>query len=110
MDKIKSLEFLYPKDSREVFEDIATLMFCTELGLNKGVNRRIKQRAIESDPVLIDGKWYAYQAKYYDASTRLSEHKRDLIKCIEGAANRNVTDLFLYINKNLPDTNPNTGE
>ena len=110
MDKIKQLEYTYPEDYREVFEDIANLMFCTELGLEKGVNRRINQRAIESDPVLIDGKWYAYQAKFYDASTRLSAHKQDLITCVKGAACRNVTDLFLYINKDLPDTNPITGE
>ena len=103
MAEIKQIECMYSKDYRNVFEDIANLMFCTELGLEKGVNRRINQRAIESDPVLIDGKLYAYQAKYYDASTKLSDHKRDLIQCIEGAANRNVTDLFLYINKNQPD-------
>ena len=110
MAEIKQIECMYSKDYREVFEDIATLMFCTELGLEKGVNRRINQRAIESDPVLINGKWYAYQAKYYDASTKLSAHKQDLITCVEGAAGRNVTDLFLYINKNLPDTDPDTGE
>ena len=110
MAEIKHLEYTHSKDYREVFEDIATLMFCTELGLGKGVNKRINQRAIESDPVLIDGKWYAYQAKYYEASTKLSDHKRDLIKCIEGAASRNVTDLFLYINKDMPDTDPDTGE
>ena len=110
MAEIKQIECMYSKDYREVFEDIATLMFCTELGLEKGVNRRINQKAIESEPVLIDGKWYAYQAKYYDASTKLSAHKQDLITCVEGAASRNVTDLFLYINKNLPDTDPDTGE
>ena len=67
MVEIKQIESMYSKDYREVFEDIANLMFCTELGLEKGVNRRINQRAIESDPVLINGKWYAYQAKYYEA-------------------------------------------
>ena len=110
MAEIKQLKYMYSKDYREVFEDIATLMFCTELCLEKGVNKRINQRAIESDPVSIDGKFYAYQAKYYDESTKLSAHKKDLIECVKGAANRNVTDLFLYINKDLPDTDPDTGE
>ena len=101
---------MYLKDYREIFEDIANLMFCTELDIGKGVNRRINQRAIESDPVLIDGKRYAYQAKYYDASTKLSARKQDFITCVKGAASRDVTDLFLYINKNLPDTDSDTGE
>ena len=110
MDEIKQLEYKYTKDYRDVFEDIATLMFCKELDLGKGVNRRINQKSIESDPVCIDGKWYAYQAKYYEASTKLSAHKQDLITCVKGAASRHVTDLFLYINKNLPDTDPDTGD
>lgn len=110
MAELKHLEYRYSKDYREVFEDIANLMFCTELGLGKGVNRRINQRSIESDPVCIDGKFYAYQAKYYDESTKLPVHKKDLVECVKGAGSRNVTDLFLYINKNLPDTDPDTGE
>ena len=110
MAELKHLEYTYSKDYREVFEDIANLMFCTELGLEKGVNKRINQRTIESDPVCIGEKRYAYQAKYYDASTKLSAYKQDLITCVKGAASRNVTDLFLYINKNLPDTDPDTGE
>ena len=110
MDRIKYLENVYLQDYREVFEDIANMMFCTELGLEKGVDRKINQRSIESDPVYIGGKRYAYQAKYYDVSTKLSAHKKDLITCVNGAASRNVTDLFLYINKDLPDTDSDTGK
>ena len=110
MAELKSLEYQYSKDYKEVFEDIATLMFCVDLKLSHGVNRRINQKAIESDPVLIDGKSYAYQAKYYEPSTKLSQHKKDLIECIKGAADENVTNLYLFMSKNLPDKNHETGE
>ena len=79
MAEIKKLEYKYSKGYRTAFEDLATLMFCTELGLSHGVNRRINQRGIESDPVVIGSKTYAYQAKYYEPSTTLSSHKSDLI-------------------------------
>ena len=110
MAEIKKLEYKYSKDYQTAFEDLATLMFCTELGLSHGVNRRINQRGIESDPVVIGSKTYAYQAKYYEPSTTLSSHKSDLIKSIDVARAKGVTDLMFFINKNLPDTNYKTDE
>jgi hypothetical protein len=71
MADLRMLETNYPKDSRAAFEDLCTLLFCMELGLSHGVNRRINQRGIESDPVRVGDRVYAYQAKYYDAVTRL---------------------------------------
>ena len=102
--------FMHSDYYRMIFEDIATLMFCTELGLDAGLSKRINQRGIESFPVCVGEKCYAYQAKYYDASTKLYEHKQNLIACIETAASWNVTDLFMYINRNLPGKNPITGK
>lgn len=71
MAELKELEYRFSKKYQDVFEDIATLIFCTEIGLSKGVNKRVNQKAIESDPVSINEKIYAYQAKYYEASTKL---------------------------------------
>ncbi len=110
MAELKYLEYTYSKDYREVFEDIANLLFCTELGLEKGVNKRINQRDIESDPVKKDGKCYTYQAKYYDASTNLSKHKKELIDSIKGASLQGVTDLYFFINKDKPDKISKTGK
>ena len=108
MAELKELECRFSKRYQDVFEDIATLIFCTEIGLSKGVNRRVNQKAIESDPISINEKRFAYQAKYYEASTKLSTHKRDLINSIKGAAEENVTDLFFFLNKNKPDINHET--
>lgn len=110
MAELRKLENNYSKDYREAFEDLATLMFCTYLGLPHGVNRRINQKGIESDPVTIDGKVYAYQAKYYDASTRLYEKKADFINSIEAARKKGVTNLLFFVNKNLPDTDNKSDE
>ena len=107
MVDLRSLEFQYPTDFRAVFEDIATLIFCMECTLSRGVNRRKNQKGIESDPVEVfvhgERKIYAYQAKYYDASTYLSKHKDDLLKCIHDASKEMVTDLLLFVNKDLPN-------
>ena len=110
MAELKKLEYKYSKGYETAFEDLATLMFCAELGLSHGVNRRINQRGIESDPVVIGSKTYAYQAKYYEASTTLSSHKKDLINSIHEARAKGVTDLMFFINKDLPDTNYKTDE
>ena len=107
---LKRLEDKYPKDYRIAFEDLATLMFCTDIGRDKGVIRRTNQKGIESDPVIVDNKIYAYQAKYYKESTQLSKHKKDLIDSINQAATQKVTDLYFFINKDKPDKNPKTNK
>lgn len=110
MDELMTLQYNYSKNYREVFEDLATLLFCTELGLSSGVNRRINQKGIESDPVCIGDKVYAYQAKYYEASTKLSDRKDEIINSIQVARDKGVTDLYFFINKNEPDKDPETNE
>lgn len=103
MTKIKNLEHIYSGYYRMIFEDIATSMFCTELGLDTDLYRTINSTGIGLNSVCIGEKCYACQAKYYDVSTKLYEHKQNLIACIKYAASRNVTDLYLYINKDLID-------
>lgn len=110
MADLRMLEHNYPRDSRTAFEDLCTLLFCAELGLSHGVNRRVNQRGIESDPVRINGMVYAYQAKYYDAATRLKDKKDELVKSIKVARAEGVTDLLFFVNKDLPDRNADGGE
>lgn len=110
MAELNRLEVNYPKDCRGVFEDLSTLLFCTHLGLKEGVNRRINQEGVESEPVTIDGKTYAYQAKYYKPTTSLSSKKDDFIHSVRTARKMGVTNLLLFVNKDLPDTNTQTGE
>ncbi len=110
MSQLKDLEYKYSKDYKDIFEDIATLMFCTDIGLSNSVNQRINQKAIESEPVQLNGNYYSYQAKYYDASTRLSEHKKELIDSIKGAFYAGTTNLYFFINKDKPDKNYKTGK
>lgn len=110
MAELKELEYKYPKDYHGIFEDLSTLMFCTEIGLTYGVNRRINQYGIESEPVIMDSKVYAFQAKYYESSTTLALRKNDLIKSIKAAREKNVSHLMIFINKDLPDTDRQTNE
>lgn len=110
MIRLKALEDKYPINYHEAFEDLATLMFCADLDLPSGVNRRINQEGIESDPVRIGDKVYAYQAKYYKASTRLKERKSDFIKSIAVAQREKVTNLYFFIDKKEPDKDSKTHE
>lgn len=110
MAELRRLEINYSKDYHTAFEDLSTLIFCTYLDLEHGVNRRINQKGIEADPVSIGNRTYAYQAKYFDAATSLVDKKRDFINSIEAARQKGVTHLLFFINKDLPDTNSQTNE
>ncbi len=110
MAELSYLEYKFKKDYHTAFEDMSTLIFCTELGLSRGVNRRTNQKSIEADPIKIGERYYAYQAKYYEASTTLITRKQDFLDCIIGASSEKVTDLYFFINKNMPNKSPITGK
>lgn len=110
MVRLEDFRNRFPKDYRAVFEDLATDMFCAELELQRGVIRRDRQKGIEAEPVDLNSRRYAYQVKYYEPTTDLKDRKDELIKSIRTARENNVTDLMVFINKELPDKDPKTGE
>ncbi len=99
MAKINILENNYPMDYREAFENLASRMFCVMLNLREGVNRPVNKKGIESDPVRVGSKVYAFQAKYYDAGTKLADKKSELIASVREARRLGVTDLVIFVNK-----------
>ena len=101
MDKLEILEHRYGQDYHDYFEDLATLLFCIKYNQKEGVIRRKNQAGIEADPIDYKGKRIAYQAKYYDKGTKLSERKVDFIKSVNEAAREGVKKLVIYTNKEL---------
>ena len=93
------LEINYPMDYRDAFEYIATHIFCVMLNLPGGVNRPIEKKGMESDPVQIGPRLYAYQAKYYDPATKLKNRKEDFVSSVREARRKGITDLIFFVNK-----------
>ena len=110
MAEIRKLENNYPKDYRTAFEDLATLIFCVELGLSHGVNRTKNHKGLESEPIKIGSKVYAYQAKYYDAASKMSEKKESFISSIREARQQGVTNLLFFVNKNHTEDSKTGGK
>lgn len=70
MAKLSRLEDNFERDYRDAFEDMATHMLVAEFGLPRTPLRRKNQALIEGDPVMRnDGRCFAYQVKYLDATT-----------------------------------------
>lgn len=109
MADLKRIEINFPKNYHEIFEDISTDIFCRELGLKSSVNRPKNHQSIESLPVQIGPNVYGYQAKYYDAATKLKDKKKEFITCISEARQQGVTDLLLFVNKDHTE-NSRTGK
>lgn len=84
MVDLRSLEHRYPLGHRAMFEDLCTQLFRRRLGLTDGasVYRPPNQRGVESEPVEVGGRTYAYQVKYFDAETRLRDRKAELLPSI----------------------------
>ena len=89
---------------RETFESLAYTLFCYEFKQNYGIFRYFNQPYIETQPIKTDdGDVIGFQAKYYDAATKLSSKKKELIEAIAGAKDKyaGITKFIIYTNKEL---------
>ena len=109
MAKLNILENNYPMDYREAFENVATHIFCVMLNLPEGVNRPIEKKGMESYPVQIGSRLFAYQAKYYDPAIKLKDKKEEFISSIREARRKRITDLVFFVNKDHTEDSK-TGE
>ena len=103
MADLRLLELSYPVGYRAIFEDMCTQMFCAFLGLSNGINRRVTQKCFECERVRVGDRVYAFMAKYYDPATRLSTRRDDFLRCIDAAREQGITDVLIFVNKDLPD-------
>ncbi len=89
---------------REMFESLAYTLFCFEFKQKFGIFRYFNQPYIETQPIKTDdGDVVGFQAKYYDAATRLSSKKKEIIEAIDGAKAKyaGINRYIIYTNKEL---------
>lgn len=91
------------RNVHEDFEHLCYLLFCNEYNRPYGVKRYKNQTAIECEPIEQDGKYIAFQAKFYDS--KLSEHKNELKKILDDINKKypHLTHLKIYTNQDLTE-------
>ncbi len=85
-----------PQDS---FEWFCYLLFCKEFNKSCGIFRFKNQSAIETNPIKQEKNIIGWQAKFYNST--LSNHKSELMNCIEKAKRDypRITKLVFYTNQ-----------
>lgn len=95
----KVFESKFSQNPRAAFEGLVTTLFCHEMGLSHGIFRYFNQPYIETQPVMApDGLLTGFQAKYYDASTRISSdalRKHKVLNVLDFLVNRGSPLGFL---------------
>lgn len=108
----KVFEYKFSQNPRAAFEGLATVLFCHEMGISHGVFRYFNQPYIETQPITApDGLLTGFQAKYYDASTRISSKEADFKNAIADAKQKysGISRIIFYINKEMSvSTRPGT--
>lgn len=91
------------RNVNEDFEHLCYLLFCNEYNRPYGVKRYKNQTAIECEPIEQDGKYIAFQAKFYDS--KLSEHKNEFKKMLDDINKKYpyLTHLKIYTNQDLTE-------
>lgn len=95
-------DYKFSGKQREAFESLAYTLFCFEFKQKFGIFRYFNQPYIETQPIKTDdGDVIGFQAKYYDAATKLSSKKMELIEAIDGAKDKyaGITKFIIYTNK-----------
>lgn len=70
----------FSDNPRVIFEWFCQLLFCREFNMPQGIFRYKNQAGIETNPIEVENEVITWQAKFY--TTKLSDNKAELIKCI----------------------------
>ncbi len=100
----KVFEYKFSSNPRTAFENLSYALFCAEFNIDHGVFRYFNQPYIETQPVDTNDNYITgFQAKYYDASTSISDRVQDFKEAIKGAKGKyhNINRLIIYTNKEL---------
>ncbi len=89
---------------QKTFELLSYLLFCDEFGQRTGIFRYKNQAGIETEPILVNGEWVGFQAKFYD--TKISDNKADITDSIQKAKenNPNLQRLLFYTNQEFSES------
>src|SRR5713101_7749527 len=89
---------------QKTFELLSYLLFCDEFNKKSGIFRYKNQAGIETEPILVDGKWIGFKAKFYE--TKLSDNKSELIGYITKAKKKNpqLKRILFYLNQEFPES------
>lgn len=102
----KTFDYIHSGRTQYTFEYLAYILFCHEFNQSIGMFRYFNQAGIETDPIDFDNEVIGFQAKYYDASTRISDRVSELKDMVEKAKQKNstLTKILVYVNKELSES------
>ena len=89
----------FSADIRGAFQQLTEQLFCYEYKQPYGIFRFYNQPYIETMPIIVDTRTIGFQAKYFDASTKLSDKVEELCSAITGAHAKypTLTHIVLYM-------------
>ena len=81
----------------KAFEYLCYLLFCREFSVSHtGIFRFKNQPCIETEPILVNGNWIGFQAKFFDKAI----NRQDIENSIKTTKSQypNVTRIHIYLN------------
>ena len=89
---------------QKAFEDLSYFLFCEETEQKYGIFAYKDQWGIEAEPIMFNGKWVGFQAKYYDS--RISDNAEDIKSSINKAIkkNGNLQQIYFYLNNSFKES------
>jgi hypothetical protein len=100
MREINWDQFKVKNDNRtSAFEGLCYHLFCRRYKLEKAPKADFNQAGLETEPVLVDGKYYGFQAKFFDHTTGFSQIKKSVKTAIDKFKGE-LDVIIIYLNTN----------
>jgi hypothetical protein len=89
-------KFKFNNRESKAFETLCYRLFCREFKVPLGIFRYKNQIGVETEPILVDGHWIGFQAKFFDHTI----DKQEITSSIEKAnvKNPDIKKIYVYLN------------
>jgi hypothetical protein len=85
------------EDYRQAFEDLCYYLFCRKFNIAEGIPADFNQTGLETYPILSKGKYYGFQAKFFDNGTNYNEIEKSVKNALKNYKGR-LDVICIYLN------------
>ncbi|MFZ7130765.1 MAG: NACHT domain-containing protein [Eubacteriales bacterium] len=81
----------------DAFENMCYFLFCRKYGMKEGIRTDFNQVGLETEPILIEGKYYGFQSKYFAKNINYTNIENSIDKALKHYDNLN--HIVIYLNQ-----------
>lgn len=87
------------ENKTDSFENLCYHLFCRKHGIKEGIPQDYNEVGLETKPILKEGKWYGFQAKFFENNIDYNQIKKSVNNAIKSFGGT-LDVITIYLNSN----------